>query len=67
MCDINVREGRRKLILCGCGGYIMIGIKLEDVKIVVFGKATIWESVPQISRFSEEDFYVEHLSHQWNT
>lgn len=40
----------------------MIGIKLEDVKIVVFGKATIWESVPQISRFSEEDFYVEHLS-----
>lgn len=45
----------------------MIGIKLEDLKIVVFGKATMWESVQQISRFSEEAFYVEHPSHQWNT
>lgn len=41
---------------------ITVNPSLEQVKIIVMGETTTWESAPQNRRLWEE-----HTSHQWNT
>lgn len=44
----------------------MVNPKLEQVKSVVIGKTSSWETVPQNSGLWEEDARMELNSPQWN-